>query len=116
MLEVASIYNRMPFSSEGRRMRRFLAIASTLFLASCQTGAEYQANLDADRAARLRAWTGRTMAEFMRDTGMTPSNSYDTSAGRTFIVDGPAYTLAMAPGIVRTFGCRIQLETASVGN
>lgn len=93
-----------------------LAVFVFLPLAGCQTGAEYQAKVDADRAGRLQTWIGHTMAEFMRGTGMTPSSNYDTGAGRTFVVDGPAYTLAMAPGVARTFGCRIQLETVATSN
>jgi hypothetical protein len=89
---------------------------AAILLTGCQTGAEYQAKVDADRAARLQAWTGHTMAEFMRDTGMTPSTNYDTSVGRVFVVDGPAYAMALAPGVVRSFACRIQLETVSLSN
>jgi hypothetical protein len=100
-------------------MSRYLALAAALFLASCQTGAEYQAKVDADRAARLQAWTGHTMADFSRGTGMVPSSMYDIRTGRVFVVDGPGVTLALAPngftpGVARNFACRIQLETVSI--
>jgi hypothetical protein len=95
-----------------------LAVFVFLLLAGCQTGAEYRAEVDNDRAARFQTWVGRSMADFMSGTGMTPSSMYDIITGRVFVVDGPGVTLALAPngfthGVVRTFACHIQLETAS---
>ncbi|WP_156041772.1 lipoprotein [Bradyrhizobium sp. URHD0069] len=101
-------------------MRKPLAAAvAFLLLAGCQTGAEYQAKVESERAARLQTHVGRSMADFSRDTGMVPSSMYDVSTGRVFVVDGPAVTLALAPngftpGVARTFACRIQLETVSM--
>jgi hypothetical protein len=95
-----------------------VSLFAVILLTGCQTGAEYQAKVDSDRAARLQTHVGRTMADFSRDTGMVPSSMYDISTGRVFVVDGPAVTLALAPngftpGVARTFACRIQLETVS---
>jgi hypothetical protein len=119
--EMEHFTTERPFQRETGTMRNaYPSVFVFLLLAGCQTGAEYQAKVDADRAARLQTWIGRTMADFMRDTGMTPSTTYDTSAGRVFLVDGPAVTLALAPaygspGVARSFACRIQLETVATG-
>jgi hypothetical protein len=83
-------------------MRGYLAIASALFLASCQTD---------DRAARLKPHIGRTMADFSRDTGLVPNNSYDIAGGRVFLVNGPTIAVAISPGIVASGGCRMLIET-----
>jgi len=54
-------------------MKRMIAAgAVALCLAGCQTGAEYQADVDASLNARLRAYAGTTMAEFIGRTGMLP--------------------------------------------
>jgi len=68
-----------------------------------------------DRSARLKPHIGRTVADFSRDTGLTPNSSYDTAQGRTFVVDGPALAVAVAPGVVSSGGCRMQLEAVATG-
>ena len=83
-------------------MRMFLAVALSLFLLGCVTD---------DRQARLKPYIGRNMSEFMRGTGLTPSDSYNTASGRVFVVSGPALAVAVAPGVVAAGGCRMQVET-----
>lgn len=87
-------------------MRRFLAVVTALFLAGCVTD---------DRQARLKPHIGRTMADFSRDTGMTPSDSYNTASGRVFVVNGPAMTVAVAPGVAVAGGCKMLIETTAIG-
>lgn len=66
-----------------------------------------------DRYARLKPYIGRSVAEFSRDTGLVPTNSYDTAQGRTFIVNGPVLAVAVSPGVVAAGGCKMQIETVS---
>lgn len=66
-----------------------------------------------DRVARLKPYIGGSMAEFSSTTGLTPSNSYDTAAGRTFIVNGPAIAVAVTPGVSVLGGCKMQIETTA---
>jgi len=87
-------------------MRRCLAFASIMFLVGCQTD---------DRYARLKPHIGRTMADFSRDTGLAPSDSYNTAEGRVFVVNGPTLAIAVAPGVVASGGCKMQIETVAVG-
>lgn len=67
-----------------------------------------------DRSTRLQTHVGRTMAEFSRDTGLVPSDMYNTADGRVFVVNGPAFGVAVAPAVVVSGGCRLLIETAAV--
>ncbi|MCK1670403.1 hypothetical protein [Bradyrhizobium sp. 150] len=51
------------------------------------------------------------MADFSRDTGLVPTDMYDTAAGRVFVVNGPAIGVAVAPGVLVSGGCRLLIET-----
>lgn len=68
-----------------------------------------------DRYARLKPFIGRTMADFMRTTGLTPHDSYEIAGGRVFVVHGPAFGVVVAPGVVASGGCRMQIEARAVG-
>lgn len=63
------------------------------------------------RVARLQPHIGRTMADFSRDTGLVPSDMYNTAEGRVFVVNGPAIGVAVSPGVVVSGGCRMLIET-----
>lgn len=54
------------------------------------------------------------MADFSRDTGLVPSDMYNTADGRVFVVNGPAIGVAVAPGIVVSGGCRLLIEAVVV--
>jgi hypothetical protein len=51
----------------------------------------------ADRTAEIQTLVGGSMADFIRRTGLTPSDMYPTSSGRTFVVNGPVST-SVLPG------------------
>ena len=69
-----------------------------------------------DRSMRLQSHIGRTMAEFSRDTGLVPSDIYNTADGRVFVVNGPAIGIAVAPGAVLFGGCRLLIETIAMSS
>ncbi len=83
-------------------MRISLLIGFALLASGCQTD---------DRETRLRSHLDRTMADFSRDTGLVPSDKYDTANGRVFVVNGPAMPVAVAPGVAVSGGCRMLIET-----
>lgn len=85
---------------------RVVPILLALVLSGCVTD---------DRYARLKPYIGRTVADFSRDTGLVPSDSYDTAQGRTFIVNGPVIAVAVSPGVAVAGGCKMQLETVATG-
>jgi hypothetical protein len=66
-----------------------------------------------DRYARLKPYIGRTMADFSRDTGLLPSDKFDTAKGRVFVVNGPVMVVAVSPGIAVAGGCKMQVETVA---
>lgn len=66
-----------------------------------------------DRYARLKPYIGQSMTAFMRSTGLTPSDSYDTTTGKTFIVNGPAMAVAVSPGLTVAGGCKMQIDTVA---
>lgn len=68
-----------------------------------------------DRHARLKPFIGRTVADFMQSTGLTPSDAYETAQGRVFVVHGPPIGVAVAPGVVVAGGCKLQIEATPVG-
>lgn len=55
------------------------------------------------------------MADFSRDTGLVPSDMYNTADGRVFVVNGPAIGVAVAPSVVVSGGCRMLIETTATG-
>ena len=65
-----------------RSLGRFAGLAA---LAGCQT----MEQVEEDRSERIRAFQGRTMADFSGETGLTPSSFYPITGGRVFVVDGP---------------------------
>lgn len=97
-------------------MNRMIAIgAVALCLAGCQTSAEYQANVNASLDARLEAYTGRTMAEFIGRTGMQPESSYDVSEGRVFVFrTSPVYMTLPAthvtPAVTTSAQCQLLIR------
>lgn len=89
----------------GGLMRAFLALpVAAILLTGCVTD---------DRQARLKPYIGGTMADFSRGTGLVPSASYDTAAGRTFVVNGPVVAVAVAPGAAVAGGCRMLVEATA---
>lgn len=97
-------------------------IASVLALAGCVSREEAKAAWE----ARMRLYLNLTMSQFMKQTGLLPSDAYTSEGNKIFVVLGPAvsystppYTTAqgitVAPGVTRTEVCRILLETKHVG-
>jgi hypothetical protein len=68
-----------------------------------------------ERSEQLKPYIGLTMADFMRKTSIEPSDSYDTSHGRMFLIEGPDAAVTVSPGVVVQGGCRIFVETIAIG-
>jgi hypothetical protein len=68
-----------------------------------------------ERTAQLKPYIGLTMADFTRKTQIEPSDSYDTSRGRMFLIEGPDTAVTVSPGVVVQGGCRIFVETVAIG-
>jgi hypothetical protein len=86
-----------------------------LSLAGCQTNAEYQANVNASLDARLEAYNGKTIAEFIGRTGMQPESSYDVSEGRVFVFrTSPVYMTLPAthvtPAVASSARCQLLIR------
>lgn len=102
-------------------MREFIfAAMAALSLTGCQTGAEYQAGIEASLSARLEAYNGKSMAEFMGNTGMLPVGTYDVSNGRVFVFrSDPIYTTLPAtnvtPAITSSAQCQLLIRAVPVG-
>jgi hypothetical protein len=89
-----------------------VAVALCLAAAGCTTNAEIAAQRDAE----FQSLVGGTMADFMRRTGLTPTDMYPTSSGRTFVVNGPASTIVVpgsygVPTIAAQRQCRMLIDT-----
>jgi hypothetical protein len=68
------------------RVATFLMVASGLV--GCQTGQQYQADVNASLHARLSAYDGTTMAGFTARTGLLPDDYYPVGADRVFVIRG----------------------------
>ena len=58
------------------------------------------------------------MADFMPRTGLTPTDMYPTSSGRTFVVNGPASTIVIpgsygVPTVAAQRQCRMLVDTVA---
>jgi hypothetical protein len=84
------------------------AIVVGLFLVSGAAAAN-------ERSAQLKPYIGLTMADFTLKTRIEPSDSYDTSRGRMFLIEGPDAAVSVSPGVVMQGGCRIFIETIAIG-
>lgn len=97
-------------------MKRVIAIgAVALSLAGCQTNEQYQANVNASLNARLEAYNGKTIAEFIGHTGMQPESSYDVSEGRVFVFrTSPVYMTLPAthvtPAVTTSAQCQLLIR------
>jgi hypothetical protein len=104
------------WAAPARLPLRRLSIALALCgLAGCQTNAEHQANVNASLDARLEAYTGRSMAEFIGRTGMQPESSYDVSEGRVFVFrTSPVYVTLPAthvtPAVTTSAQCQLLIR------
>lgn len=83
--------------------------------AGCTTNAE----IAAQREAQFQSLVGGTMADFIRRTGLTPTDMYPTSSGRTFIVNGPASTIVIpgsygVPTVAAQRQCRMLIDTVAI--
>jgi len=102
-------------------MKRMIATgAMALCLFGCQSGAEYQADMNASLNARLEAYNGKSMAEFMGRTGMLPLSTYDVSEGRVFVFrTDPVYMSLPAthvtPAVTRSAQCQLLIRAVPVG-
>lgn len=91
-------------------------LATLVSLAGCQTGAEYQAQVDASLDARLNGYVGMTMADFMAATSLLPSSAYPVDGGKVFVIEGqPVYmtlpATTVTPAITRASSCQLQVQT-----
>lgn len=98
----------------------FMLVA--LALCGCQTGAQYNAQLQESRERRAQQYVGSTMAQFMSWTGLMPSDAIATAEGKTFIIIGPTVTLSTpayvgpyglsgVPAVASSTTCRIMVDT-----
>lgn len=89
-------------------------------LSGCQTGAEYDAQIQAALDSRLSAYQGATMAEFTARTGLLPSNMYPVEGGRVFVIVGPPVFLTTpatqwTPAITQSSACQLLVRTVPIG-
>ena len=99
-------------------MFKRILIVGALALSGCQTGAEHQAAIESGISARLELYNGRSMAEFMSRTGMTPVDAYPVSEGRVFIFrTDPVYMTLPAtnatPAITRSAQCQLLIRAVN---
>lgn len=107
----------MRIKPKGAYTAAMLVGLSTLLL-GCQTQVEYQAKIDQGLDLRLGSYTGLPVSVFMANTGLAPSNAYDVTGGRIFVVEGnPVYltlpATAVTPAVTRTSVCRLQIQTVA---
>lgn len=86
------------------------ALFAALFITAAPTA------LAQDATERLRPLVGLTMAEFTRQTGLTPVDAYDANGLRYFTVFGNPVTMTYpgrfgAPSVTTTNVCKLLLET-----
>ncbi|SEH79348.1 hypothetical protein SAMN05216228_100863 [Rhizobium tibeticum] len=103
-----------------KRIKIAAGLAAVLSFASCQTNAEYQSQLNANLDARLSAYHGTTLAEFIARTGLVPVNAYPVAGGKVFVIEGaPVYVTLPAtqvtPGITRASACQLLIRAALTG-
>ncbi|RYG85046.1 MAG: hypothetical protein EON59_13060 [Alphaproteobacteria bacterium] len=70
--------------------------------------------VEEDRSERIRAFQGRTMADFSGETGLTPSSFYPITGGRVFVVDGPPVNSSYG-GYSNVTACRLLIQTQQNG-
>ena len=92
-----------------------------VLLAGCQTNEEYQARLNADLDARLSAFNGATIADFIARTGMVPSSAYAVADGRVFVFQtAPVFITLPAtnitPAVTRSAQCQLLVQTVPNGS
>lgn len=97
-----------------------LPVIVAMLLAGCQSTADYQAQIDASLNARLRAYHGSTMAEFMARTNLTPVDAYPVTGGKVFVIQGEPVHLTLpatqfTPAVTRSAACKLLVRTAMTG-
>lgn len=102
-------------------MIRFAAIIMAAVLAGCQTNKEYQARVNANLDARLLAYNGKTIAEFIALTGMVPSSAYAVADGRVYVFQtAPVFVTLPAtnvtPAVTRSAQCQVLVRTVPNGS
>ncbi len=102
-------------------MIRFAAVILVAVLAGCQTNEEYQARVNAGLDARLSAYNGATIADFIARTGMVPSSAYAVANGRVFVFQTePVYMTLPAtnvtPAVTRSAQCQVLVQTVPNGS
>lgn len=100
---------------------RRLILLSSVGLVSCQTTENLQARLKADLDARLLAYNGATIADFIARTGMMPSSAYAVADGRVFVfqtafvfVTLPATNVT--PAVTRSSQCQLLVQAVPNGS
>ena len=93
-------------------MRALIVIMLVIFISACTTTQQTYED-------RLRSFIGLTVAQFMLETGLFPSDYYESEYGRVFIVHGQR-TFAAIPytgsGYIGSESqCVLQLTTEQVG-
>lgn len=96
-----------------------LAASAALVIAVIAGGCRTAEEALAEREAEFQTLVGVTMADFMRRTGLTPTDMYPTSAGRTFVVNGPIRTIVLqgsygVPTVAAQNQCRMMVETEAI--
>lgn len=89
---------------------RIVRVGVLLALTGCQTAEQ----VEEDRSDRLRAFQGRTMADFSGETGLTPSTFYPIAGGRIYVVDGPPVVTSYG-GYSSASACRLLIQAEPNG-
>lgn len=97
-----------------------MTLCGALCLAGCQTGEQYQAQVNASLDQRLTAYNGATMAEFMSRTGMLPTDAYPVGDSKVFVFAGPTTFLTLpatnvTPAVTRSTACRLMIRAVHIG-
>jgi hypothetical protein len=96
-----------------------VGLFALLALTGCQTGAQYQANVEQDLSARLSQYDGATIAEFIAHTGMTPTDAYPVGGGRVFIFRGSTIVTTVpatnwTPAISNSAACQLLVQAVPI--
>ncbi len=99
----------------------FGVLICSVLLTGCQTNEEYQARVNANLDARLSAFNGATIADFIARTGTVPSSAYAVADGRVFVFQtAPVFMTLPAtnvtPAVTRSAQCQVLVQTVPNGS
>jgi hypothetical protein len=99
-------------------MIRLASIIALAVLAGCETTEDQRGRVNADLDARLTAYNGASIADFIARTGMTPADAYPVSDGKVFVFrTDPVYVTLPAttvtPAVTRSSQCRLLIRAVN---